>query len=52
MKNFLAMGGYAFYVWSAYSVVIAALCINVLLSRRYFKRVMQQNKDNQDAADA
>ena len=51
MKNLLAMGGYAFYVWSAYGVVIAALGINALLSRRYFKRVMCA-LDKSDAADA
>ena len=40
VKIFLQMGGYAAYVWSAYSLVIAALCLNALLARRQFKRCL------------
>lgn len=45
IKTFLQMGGYAFYVWSAYGVVLASLCVNALLSRRYFNRVMRAEVD-------
>lgn len=48
IKTFLQMGGYGAYIWSAYTLVTAALLMNILLSRRYFKRVIQQIKNNQD----
>jgi heme exporter protein D len=31
MSEFLAMGGYALYVWGAYGVTAAALAIEILL---------------------
>ena len=36
MKDFFAMGGYAFYVWGSYGVTFAALAIEivVLLKRK------------------
>jgi heme exporter protein D len=36
MKEFFAMGGYAFYVWGAYGVTFALLAIElvVLLKRK------------------
>ena len=40
LKTFLQMGGYAPYVWSAYSLVVIVLCMNIVFARRYFKRVI------------
>jgi heme exporter protein D len=34
MREFLAMGGYAAYVWSAYAIALAVLVLNVILARR------------------
>ena len=31
MRGFLAMGGYALYVWGAYGVTLALLAIEVLV---------------------
>jgi heme exporter protein D len=31
MSEFLAMGGYAFYVWGAYGVTFALLAIEIFL---------------------
>jgi len=31
MKEFFAMGGYAFYVWGAYGVTFALLAIEVVV---------------------
>lgn len=39
--EFLAMGGYAAYVWSAYGLTLAVLILNIvlpLLERRQFLR--------------
>ena len=30
LQEFLHMGGYAFYVWSAYAVVFVVLVLNVI----------------------
>jgi heme exporter protein D len=34
MSEFLAMGGYAWYVWGSYGVTLAFLVIEVLLLRK------------------
>ena len=31
MTEFLAMGGYAFYVWGAYGVTFALLALEIIL---------------------
>jgi len=33
-KEFLAMGGYALYVWGAYGVTLVFLCAEVILLKR------------------
>ena len=38
--KFLHMGGYAFYVWSAYSVAFIVLIANVLLSRQQRRKAL------------
>lgn len=42
LKNFLQMGGYAAYVWSAYGLVLIVLSANIVFARRYFKRVVKK----------
>ena len=34
MIDFLKMGGYAFYVWSAYGISFAVLIMNIILPIR------------------
>jgi heme exporter protein D len=31
VEQFLSMGGYAFYVWTSYAVVLVALVVNLVL---------------------
>ncbi len=41
LQEFLAMGGYAFYVWTSYGIATIVLVVNVLLpifQRRKFLR--------------
>ena len=38
MSDFLAMGGYAQYVWPSYAVVLAAIVLNVWWARRALDR--------------
>jgi len=34
MSEFLAMGGYAWYVWGSYGVTFAALALEIFLLRK------------------
>ncbi len=34
LEQFFAMGGYAFYVWTAYAVALAVLVFNLVLPLR------------------
>jgi heme exporter protein D len=38
MKDFLAMGGYAWYVWGSYGVTFLLLAVEVVLLRKRSKR--------------
>ena len=38
MTEFLAMGGYALYVWGSYGVTFAALLLEVIFLMRRSKR--------------
>jgi heme exporter protein D len=40
MKEFFAMGGYAFYVWMSYGIAAVALVINVVLARQRHRNQM------------
>jgi len=42
MSDFLAMGGYAFYVWSAYSLALIVLLGLLLNSRARHQRIVKQ----------
>jgi len=37
MSEFLAMGGYGFYVWGSYVVTFALLALEVILLRKRFR---------------
>ncbi len=41
-SEFLAMGGYGFYVWSSYAAAALVLVFNVLGARRRMQAVRQQ----------
>jgi len=41
MIEFLDMGGYAFYVWTAYGIVIAGLILNIVWARRSLQQARQ-----------
>jgi len=38
MSEFLAMGGYARYVWPSYVLVIGAIVLNIVWARRALQR--------------
>ena len=42
MAEFLAMGGYAWYVWPAYGVTAIVLIANLLLPLRHRRRLLRQ----------
>jgi heme exporter protein D len=42
IQDFLRMGGYADYVWSAYGITLAVLAVNVGLILRKQKRVIKK----------
>ena len=46
MKEFFAMGGYAFYVWTSYGLAFVVLAFNIiqplLQKRRALKRIARQ----------
>ena len=42
MTEFLAMGGYAEYVWSAYFITLVVLVGNVVLARSGLKQIKRQ----------
>lgn len=44
LKHFLAMGGFAFYVWTAYGVVAAVLIYNATVSITKRRRVIRDIK--------
>lgn len=51
MQTFLAMGGYAFYVWSAYGltflVLLANLIIPIMQRRTLLKTLARKQKQQQ-----
>ncbi len=44
LTSFLAMGGYAFYVWLAYGIVLAGLLLLALNTFRQRKRILRHIK--------
>ena len=45
MKEFLAMGGYAAYVWTAYGMTAAVIALNVWSAQRRLRRVRAELED-------
>jgi len=41
INDFLAMGGYGFYVWISYGVTALALVLLIILSKQKHKQVLQ-----------
>tara|TARA_B100001250_G_C19755748_1_gene770000 strand:- start:984 stop:1148 length:165 start_codon:yes stop_codon:yes gene_type:complete len=44
LNNFLSMGGYAFYVWSAYGVSFVVLFLNIFLAIKNEHRTINEIK--------
>lgn len=42
LKEFFAMGGYAFYVWTAYGVTLAVLVVNLVIPIVQRKQLIRQ----------
>ena len=55
-SDFLAMGGYATYVWSAYGFFVVILIFNIwqpmLARKRYFKHLLKREQVQQERAQA
>ena len=46
MKEFLAMGGYGVYVWSAYAIVAVVMYANVVAAKLRRKRVIREVREH------
>ncbi len=44
-KEFLAMGGYGFYVWSTYTAAAVILLLNVFIPLRRTKTVLKMLRE-------
>ncbi len=42
LESFFAMGGYAFYVWTAYGVTFLVLLVNILWPVLQHKQLLRQ----------
>jgi heme exporter protein D len=42
MSEFLAMGGYAAYVWSAFGLTFAVMAINVIAANRRHRKMLRE----------
>ena len=42
MKEFFAMGGYAFFVWASYATVTFLMIANVVMARMKRKRIIKE----------
>ena len=42
VSEFLAMGGYALYVWSSFGICATAFCIEVLIVRSQRKTILRR----------
>ena len=45
MKEFFAMGGYAFFVWTSYAVVAFLMVANVIAARMKKKRIVREIRE-------
>ncbi len=44
MQEFLAMGGYAKFVWPSYGITFAAIFINIWMARRLLRNAQDDAK--------
>lgn len=44
MREFLAMGGYAEFVWPSYAIVFAAVIANIVWARRACRRALEETR--------
>lgn len=44
LSTFFVMGGYAFYVWSAFGITLSALVINFLLPFFKHRQLLRKSK--------
>jgi heme exporter protein D len=51
-QSFWAMGGYAFYVWTAYGLSAAILLLNVLLPLAREKRLLRELRGRSPVSDS
>jgi len=42
LSHFLAMGGYAAFVWPSYAVTLIVIVVNVLAARASHKRALEE----------
>jgi heme exporter protein D len=42
MRDFLAMGGYAQWVWSAFGLAVVVLVVNVVMARRRYRDTVRR----------
>jgi len=52
MSEFLNMGGYALYVWSAFGITLTVLIVNAVLPMRREKQLLQGLKKRQQCEEA
>ncbi|HEX5048677.1 MAG TPA: heme exporter protein CcmD [Gammaproteobacteria bacterium] len=45
MTQFLAMGGYAAYVWTAYGITLLVLVLNVAAARRSHRGALRRARE-------
>ena len=45
LNNFLSMGGYAVYVWSAYSISFIVLFLNIIIAIRNEHKTLNEIKE-------
>lgn len=49
MSEFFAMGGYGFFVWTSYAVVLGGLCAFVLFTKHTQKSLIKKLKRKHEA---
>lgn len=52
MMNFLAMGGYAWYVWMAYGAVAVAIVVETIALKRRNRRALESARMMQQGGSA
>lgn len=46
LKEFFAMGGYGFYIWTAYSITFIVLLLNFVIPSRQHKHFIKKNESS------